>query len=88
MNNFVAFAGALGMAYTLPEYRKLGLMSLCITKLAQMIFEQGAQDEVVAFSVLENTASQAMLKAIGFNDVGRVVWLHYDKKQACQASKL
>lgn len=74
--------GSIGMAHTLEAHRQQGLMSVCVADLTSRILQAGEQQEVFAFVVQSNIASQRMMEGVGFEVVGHTHWMGF--KQAHQ----
>jgi GNAT superfamily N-acetyltransferase len=82
--------GSMGMVYTLPEHRRLGLASACVQDLACKLLRGGAP-EAFCFVTRDNEASRQMLGGLGFVPSGCYVWMAFaregcDLQQAAAAA--
>ncbi|MEH6433441.1 aminoglycoside 6'-N-acetyltransferase [Massilia sp. DD77] len=65
--------GFLEGLYVAPGFRKQGIARLLVDKAQQWAREQGCR-ELASDALLDNTASQAMHLALGFEETERVVY--------------
>ncbi|CAF0950718.1 unnamed protein product [Rotaria sp. Silwood1] len=72
------FDGSFGMAFTIPEFRRLGLATLLNIQLASELFKM--QERVFCFVIRENEASCKMLKKLGYHQTCAVDWIHLTSK--------
>ncbi|XP_055917597.1 uncharacterized protein LOC129949901 [Eupeodes corollae] len=64
--------GALGLLQVRDEYKRKGFGSLMVKAMAKMQAEKGM--ETIAPVVEENSASRAMFRSLGFQEIDAVFW--------------
>lgn len=66
--------GAMGLLYTLPEYRRRGYARTLVSRLSEMLFEEGYP----VYCIVEegNSASYGLFRSLGFTEKQsyRAVW--------------
>ncbi|MFC0251571.1 aminoglycoside 6'-N-acetyltransferase [Massilia consociata] len=65
--------GFLEGLYVVPQWRRRGIAALLVATAEQWAREQGCA-EMASDALLENTASHAMHRALGFEETERVVY--------------
>ncbi|KAF5835766.1 hypothetical protein DUNSADRAFT_6906 [Dunaliella salina] len=74
------FDGSIGMAHTLAPFRRQGVGSQVIADATCRIFDACVQDEVFCFVVEGNTASDGMMKRLGFSEAATSAnWLAFER---------
>ncbi|XP_055839994.1 uncharacterized protein LOC129907695 [Episyrphus balteatus] len=66
--------GALGLLQVEESHKRKGFGSLMVRCMAKMNAERGV--ETIAPVVDENTASRAMFRGLGFQEIDQVFWFH------------
>ncbi|XP_062387595.1 glycine N-acyltransferase-like [Sardina pilchardus] len=71
---------ALGLLYTLPEYRRRGYARALVSRFSEMLFEEGYP--VYCFVEEGNSASCSLFQSIGFGDQEsyRSVWFEFNER--------